>query len=181
MKPNQLSIQGKTVFTDNRKSIPMEFRAGDKIMMTVNKEWAKNGDTGYIRAIRKAQDPETPGSFNLVADVEFNDDGHVFTISRDDVQDLDLAYCTSVHKSQGSEYKVVIMVMCNEHSAMLKRNLFYTAITRAKEFVLLIGETSAITNAILDTHTKQRYTLLADRLHGMQQRRMSIPPSRNKN
>lgn len=181
MKPNQLSIKGKTVFTDNRKSIPMEFRAGDKIMMTVNKEWAKNGDTGYIRAIRKAQDPETPGSFNLVADVEFNDDGHVFTISRDDVQDLDLAYCTSVHKSQGSEYKVVIMVMCNEHSAMLKRNLFYTAITRAKEFVLLIGETSAITNAILDTHTKQRYTLLADRLHGMQQRRMAIPSSRNKN
>ena len=73
------------------------------------------------------------------------------------------------------------MVMCNEHSAMLKRNLFYTAITRAKEFVLLIGETSAITNAILDTHTKQRYTLLADRLHGMQQRRMAIPSSRNKN
>lgn len=179
MRPNQLSIKGRTVFTDNRKSIPMEFRAGDKIMMTVNKEWAKNGDTGYIRAIRKVQDGAERGQYNLVADVEFNDDGHVFEISRDDVQDLDLAYCTSVHKSQGSEYKVVIMVMCNEHSAMLKRNLFYTAVTRAKEFVLLVGESSAIENAILDTHTKVRYTLLADRLHGMEQHRKNFSVSLN--
>ena len=172
-KQGQDTIKGRVVFTDNRKSTPMEFRAGDKIMMTTNKEWAKNGDTGYIRAIHKAPDKEDPSHMELVADVEFNDDGNIITINKDDVMELDLAYCTSVHKSQGSEYKCVIMVMCNEHSAMLKRNLFYTAVTRAKEYVLLVGEKKAIQNAILDTHTKKRYTLLADRLHSIEQKRIA--------
>lgn len=160
-----LTIRGKNIFLENRKSVSMEFRKGDKVMMTVNKEFAKNGDTGYIRDIRKAPDPDDPDRVTPTAFVEFNEDGILHALTKEDVYDLDLAYCMSVHKSQGSEYKTVIMVLCEEHTQMLKRNLFYTAITRAKENVLLIGQRSAMATAIADTNTKKRYTLLGDRLH----------------
>lgn len=159
---NDLSMKGPSIFLQGAKPEPMVFRTGDKVMMTVNKEWAKNGDTGFIRNMRRVSDSD--GTSTIVADVEFNDDGILHEIHQEDIYDLDLAYCTTVHKSQGMEYATVIMTMCNEHSAMLKRNLFYTGITRAKENVLLIGERSAMETAIHDTYTKPRYTLLADRL-----------------
>lgn len=81
------------------------------------------------------------------------------------MQDLDLAYCTTVHKSQGSEYQTVIMVVSEEHKVMLKRNIIYTGVTRAKQNVALIGQTEALNTAILNNQTDVRHTLLGDRLH----------------
>ena len=70
----------------------------------------------------------------------------------------------SVHKSQGSEYDVVIMPLVPSHYVMLQRNLFYTAITRAKQQVHLAGSRSAIATAVQNDRTRKRYSLLAERL-----------------
>ena len=126
---------------------------------------------GYIKDIVNQADPGNPGRFETVALVEFNGDGNITTMGASAIKHLDLAYCTTVHKSQGSEYKNVIMVMSSLHKQMLKRNLFYTGITRAKENVLLIGDREAVNTAILDVDTSRRYTLLADRLHALQIKR----------
>ena len=77
-----------------------------------------------------------------------------------------LAYAMSVHKSQGSEYPVVILPLVPGHHRMLQRNLFYTAITRAKEKVILHGSQAAIKTAVGNDRTKKRYSLLAERLKG---------------
>ena len=77
-----------------------------------------------------------------------------------------LAYAMSVHKSQGSEYPVVILPLVPGHHRMLQRNLFYTAITRAKEKVILLGSQAAINTAVGNDRTKKRYSLLAERLKG---------------
>lgn len=157
-------MKGKSVFVSAKKSMPLEFRLGDKVMMTVNTPEAKNGDTGFIRSFAHEGD-------KLVARVEFNDSGELVSFDTDKIRYLDLAYCSSVHKSQGEEYKTVIMVCSTIHQKMMKRNLFYTAITRAKENVLLVGEMEAIEDAILDDNIDQRYTLLASRLHTIAQKR----------
>lgn len=77
---------------------------------------------------------------------------------------LDLAYATSIHKSQGSEYPAVIIPLAMQHYMMLQRNLLYTAITRGKKLVVLVGEAKAITMAVNNFTQKNRLTRLADRL-----------------
>lgn len=163
-KAGQLTMRGKTVTVARGENVPIEFRTGDKVMQTKNTDAAKNGDVGYIRSIRLIADPDAPGSTIRVAFVEFNGDGMEVMLTAEEMKNLDLAYCSTVHKSQGSEYKNVIMVMSSLHQQMLKRNLFYTGITRARENVLVIGEESAITTAVLTNQTEKRYTLLSDRL-----------------
>ena len=83
---------------------------------------------------------------------------------------LDLAYCTTVHKSQGSEYQTVIIVLSRQHTALLRRNIVYTAITRAKENVAIVTEAAApgdtaLDRAILNDKSDNRYTLMADRIN----------------
>lgn len=163
-KPGATTMKGKSIFISAKKSVPLEFRLGDKVMMTVNTPDAKNGDTGFIRSFAYEND-------HLVARVEFNGSGELVSFDADKIRDLDLAYCSSVHKSQGEEYKTVILVCSSIHQKMLKRNLFYTAITRAKENVLLIGEPDAVKASILDNNIDQRYTLLASRLHSIAMKR----------
>lgn len=160
-----LTMKGKPLFTGQNTSVPLEFRAGDKVMMTRNTKIAMNGDTGYIKSIEKIIDPQDKTRYAVVAKVEFNGDGILHQMDAEEIRDLDLAYCTTVHKSQGSEYKIVIMAVSKLHSLMLKRNLIYTAITRAKENVLLVGEKEAIDAAILDDNIDKRFTLLGDWLH----------------
>ncbi len=172
-KDDDYVLKGKSIFISDRKSVPIEFRAGDKVMMTVNKEIAKNGDIGYIRSIEREIDSDDPTRYIFVAKIEFNDDGYTTDFYKEDMLDLDLAYCTTVHKSQGSEYKSVILVMSEEHKRMLKRNLFYTAITRAKENVLIVESGNAVSEAIMDVQTKKRCTLLGDRLHYEEKQRLN--------
>ena len=86
--------------------------------------------------------------------------------TRDELRALTLAYAMSVHKSQGSEYPIVLLPLVRAHHIMLQRNLLYTAVTRAKQRVILVGERAALYAAVSNDRTRRRYTLLAERLAG---------------
>ena len=91
-------------------------------------------------------------------------EGDTVTYAQGEVEELQLAYAMSVHKSQGSEYSCVILLMVPSHYIMLQRNLLYTAVTRAKEKVLIVGTRTAIRTAVENDKTRRRYSLLAERL-----------------
>lgn len=155
VKPGQLTLKcGNT-----------EFRVGDKVMQTRNTDMAKNGDVGYITEIQKSYDAEDSSSFQLVCIIEFNGDGIKSEYTLEDMMSIVLAYCSTVHKSQGSEYQTVILTMSHLHEYALRRNLVYTAITRATTNVAIIGEPETLQKAILNNKTDVRNTLLADRIH----------------
>lgn len=129
------------------------FRVDDKVMHIRNNYQKNvfNGDIGFIKDIHKEK-----------LSVEFAD--RLVDYAKNELNELTLAYASSVHKSQGSEYKVVIIPLSTSHYIMLQRNLLYTAITRAKEKVILIGSKKALTTAVQSNRTQRRYTLLAERL-----------------
>lgn len=146
------------------KAHGIEFREGDRVMQLKNTEAAKNGDTGYILRIEQRPDPEDPSEYTYYAVIEWNGDGVEVITPQSALMDVDLAYCTTVHKSQGSEYKTVLLICSSMHSAMLKRNVVYTGVTRAKQNVAIIGDQQALTAAILNNSSDVRWTLLAERL-----------------
>ena len=131
------------------------FRVGDKVMQKYNdyEKGVFNGDMGEIFAIQKdmvyVRYPEQ--------DVKYEGQ---------EVDEITLAYAITVHKSQGSEYHTVIMVLVNSHAIMLQRNLFYTAVTRAKRKVILVGTKRAVQTAVQNQRTSRRFTLLIPRLQG---------------
>lgn len=135
------------------KSGTQIFRTGDKVMHIRNNYQKNvfNGDIGFIRNITKDS-----------VSVEYLDRNVGYT--KNELNELTLSYASSVHKSQGSEYKIVIMPLSVSHYIMLQRNLLYTAITRAKEKVILLGSKKALTTAVQSNRTQKRYTLLAERL-----------------
>ena len=135
------------------KSGSQIFRVGDKVMHIRNNYQKNvfNGDIGFISAIG-----------NEKINVDFLD--HIVTYEKNELNELTLAYASSVHKSQGSEYKIVIIPLSTSHYIMLQRNLLYTAITRAKEKVIIIGSKKALTTAVQSNRTQKRFTLLAERL-----------------
>ena len=143
----------------------IEFRRNDKVMQTRNTEIAMNGDIGYIQSIERCPDPDNPTEWTYIARIEFNGDGEIHEYTAEMMQDLDLAYCNTVHKAQGSEYLTVIMVASSVHEIMLQRNVVYTAITRSKQNVAIVGEEEALKRAIRNDKSETRYTLLGDRLH----------------
>ena len=132
------------------------FRLGDKVMQTRNHDDISNGDIGYITQIFR-------DGYDVSLSVDFGD-GRIAEYEGSDLDMLDLAYATTIHKSQGSEYKSVIVNLQCAHSIMLVRPLIYTAITRAKERVILVGERRALCIAIKRTDTEQRGTMLAARI-----------------
>ena len=83
------------------------------------------------------------------------------------IKDLDLAYAISIHKSQGSEYPGVIIPVTREHSFMLSRNLLYTAITRGKQQVLMVGQSGSLKAALGRVMADKRYTNLSEVLKGI--------------
>ena len=127
----------------------------------------KNGDTGYIRKILRKEDALNPGSYTTEVQIEFNGDGIIHTYGVDDMRSLDLAYCSTVHKAQGEEYGTVIVVLSTEHAAMMRRNLIYTAITRARTNVALIGEREALFMSVKDNRTEMRTSMLSQRIHAL--------------
>ena len=137
------------------------YRVGDKVMQTRNTDGPKNGDIGYIKAIVNRPIPEEPWRFETYCDIEFEGSSSIISYTKKDMQQVDLAFAQSIHKSQGSEYKTVIIIMTKEHSAMAKRNLLYTGVTRAKENLALIGNVDAFNYAITNEQIDTRYTLLA--------------------
>lgn len=88
------------------------------------------------------------------------------TYERSDLTQITLAYCCSIHKSQGSEFPIVIMPVVRSHRKMLRRNLLYTGITRAKNFLILCGEPEEFKMGIFRTDEMQRQTTLKERLNG---------------
>ncbi len=89
---------------------------------------------------------------------------YVVRLDREELDQLELAYAVSVHKSQGSEYQAVIVPVMTQHYLLLQRNLLYTAVTRGKKLVVLIGTTQALNIAVKNDKTMRRHSLLADML-----------------
>ena len=133
------------------------FRLGDKVMQTKNREEASNGDIGYIHKIERDED-------GFLVEVDFHDGRVVSYEDSESLSHLELAYATTIHKSQGGQYDSVLLSIQNLHGRMLKRPLVYTGLTRAKRRVLIVGEEQAVVRAIQTTDTERRNTLLAARI-----------------
>lgn len=138
------------------------YRIGDKVLCLVNdpKNNVFNGDMGFITGIEWAKDNE-----DKVDKLYIDFDGNEVTLPRSDWTNVTLAYCCSIHKSQGSEFPIVVMPMLKEYGRMLQRNLLYTGITRAKKSLVLLGEEEAF---VIGAKTKaaDRQTYLTQRLIG---------------
>ncbi len=134
------------------------FRLGDKVMQIKNNydKNVFNGDIGSIREI----DLETR---TLV----LNFDGNFIDYDSTEMDEVVLAYATTVHKSQGSEYQVVVAPFTLQHYMMLQRNLLYTCVTRAKRAFILVGTKKAVGMAVRNNQNTKRNTLLAERLSAL--------------
>jgi len=131
------------------------FRVGDRVIQTEN-DYGRdvfNGDLGVIEKINRVEQEMV---------VAF--DGRPVTYEFGDLDELALAYVLSVHKSQGSEYPCVVIPMHTQHYMMLQRNLLYTAVTRGKQLVVVVGTKKALAMAIRRQDTTERYTALRRRL-----------------
>ena len=130
-------------------------RLGDRVMQLRNNYELDvfNGDVGRI--VRSEAEARR-------VSVSFED--RVVVYEAPSLDELDLAYACSVHKSQGSEYPCVVMPLHTQHYVMLQRNLLYTAVTRGKRLVVLIGDRRALGAAVRNRSTEDRFTLLAERL-----------------
>lgn len=133
------------------------FREGDRIIQTRNCDGVSNGDVGVITRIYMDEDGEQLIDIKLL-------DGRELIYTADKMENIDLSYCISIHKSQGAEFPVVIIPIMKEHYIMLRRNLLYTAISRAKAKVILIGHRQAVFTAIHKNDVDKRNTVLADRI-----------------
>lgn len=132
------------------------FRQGDRVMQIRNNydKNVFNGDLGYIQAVDMEER-------TLMVDF----DGTLVEYEISELDELTLAYATTIHKSQGSEYPIVVMPVLMNHYVMLQRNLIYTGITRAKKICVLIGSTKALAYAIHNMTVLKRNTKLKERLN----------------
>ena len=149
------------------------FREGDKVMQTKNNyslKWKNidgvdnaegegvfNGDMGFIKSINEEERTIT---------VEF-DDNKVAVYTSENVEELELAYAITIHKSQGSEFKVVVIPVYMGSPFLMNRNLIYTAITRAKELVTVVGYPKALKYMIENTNDMERYSTLCMRIKAL--------------
>lgn len=131
------------------------FRPGDRVLQLRNNydKDVFNGDIGRIETIDLEE-----------SELRVDFEGRGVTYEFSDVDELTLAYAMSVHKSQGSEYPVVVLPLMTQHYMLLQRNLLYTAITRAKKMVVIVGTRKAIAMAVKNDKITARWTALAERL-----------------
>ncbi|MCP4217793.1 MAG: ATP-binding domain-containing protein, partial [bacterium] len=137
------------------KKDKLAFKRWDKVMQLKNnyEKETFNGEMGLIE------------SFDVdkkILHVDF--DGRMVEYNVPELEELTLSYAVSVHKSQGSEYEMLILVMLPSHSIMLNRELFYTAVTRAKKKIFLVSDDTTIQRAIFNSSPSERKTLLQLRL-----------------
>ena len=150
----QASING-AAFPSIELANGQVFRPRDPVMQTRN-DYDKrvfNGDLGHVVRL----DPD-----RREAVVSF--EGRGVQYERDELNDLTLAYAMTIHKSQGSEYKAVVLPMMKAHSIMLRRNLLYTALTRAGQLVVIVGQQAALRMAVNNHLVRDRHTALLERL-----------------
>jgi exodeoxyribonuclease V alpha subunit len=131
------------------------FASGDKVIQMVNNydKEVFNGDIGRIAGINLEDG-------NVAVDF----DGRVVNYDLSELDEISLAYATSIHKSQGSEYPAIVIPLAMQHYMLLERNLLYTAVTRGKKLVVVIAETKALGMAVRNRKAKKRLTRLAERL-----------------
>ncbi len=132
-----------------------QYRVGDKVMQMTN-DYQKdvfNGDSGRIIQLNDAE-----------RSVKVRFEHRVVEYDYQELDELSLSYAITVHKSQGSEYPFVVLPIHTQHFVLLQRNLLYTAITRGKKMVLLMGSPKAVAIAVRNTDSRQRITRLRDRL-----------------
>ena len=131
------------------------FKTGDKVMQIKNNydKDVYNGDIGRIKRIDREEQ-----------EVYVDFYGKLVSYDLSDLDELVLAYATSVHKAQGSEYPAVVMPILMQHYILLQRNLLYTGITRGKKLVVLLGTKKALSIAVGNDRQQMRYTLLKQRL-----------------
>jgi exodeoxyribonuclease V alpha subunit len=132
------------------------FRVGDRVLQTENNyhKGVFNGEIGQIAAIGPQGDLSVDFALGRIE------------YERSEVDQLELAYALTVHKSQGSEYPAVVLVVHSSHYIMLRRNLLYTALTRAERMAILIGDRKGLWKAIRTAPERERLTRLAGRLRG---------------
>lgn len=130
------------------------FRVGDRVMNMKNAVDVMNGDIGIITRIETGD----------VSSVFIDFDGTEIEFTPDRVKQLELAYAITVHKSQGCEYDSVIYPSCMTQGVMLQKNLLYTAVTRAKKSVLIIGSRTSVNKAVTTVGAKNKRDLLAARI-----------------
>ena len=145
------------------------FRLGDKVMQVKNDYelgWLRgdeegkgvfNGDIGFITDVNREDKTLT---------VRF-DDGRSAEYFEDVLEELELAYCMSVHKSQGSEFDAVVLPLVSGPPMLMTRNLLYTAVTRAKKLVVITGREDCVRAMVNNNHIARRYSALAERLKAM--------------
>lgn len=141
--------------SDKIESFGISFKEGDKVMHLKNnyEKEVFNGDIGTIVSLEKAIKTLSVDYYGRQVDYEF-----------DELDELTLAYAISVHKSQGSEYPAVVVPITTQHYSLLQRNLLYTAMTRGKKLVILIGTEKALTIALNNDRPKMRLSGLNGRL-----------------
>lgn len=147
----------QTALNPNGLPVPRRrFRQGDRVMQLRNNYNLDvyNGDTGIVQLV-----DTDAGELEIAFD-----DGRVVLYAFDQCDNLDLAYAATVHKSQGSEYPAVVLPMLSQHYMMLQRNLLYTAVTRSKRLVVIVGESKAVGMAVRNSRIVRRNTMLVDRL-----------------
>jgi len=130
-------------------------RTGDKVIQLRNNYELDvfNGDVGRITSIEPDRE-----------EVEVIFGHRLVRYGFNKLDELTLAYAVSVHKAQGSEYRVVLVPLLGEHYPMLQRNLLYTAITRGRDLVVLLGSKRTVGIAVRNNRIRQRYSFLAERL-----------------
>lgn len=146
------------------------FRSGDKVLQNKNTALVSNGDMGIISGFEKDEDG------NLKTQIEFTDDRQV-EYEREQMELIEHANAITVHKSQGSEFAVVIIPWVKAFYIMLKRNILYTAVTRAKVKVYLVGDWNAVCQAIHTDDSGKRKTMLAERIKRCYRKYQSPEPN----
>ncbi|WML54153.1 ATP-dependent RecD-like DNA helicase [Neobacillus sp. PS3-12] len=139
----------------------IKYRIGDKVLQLINQPESNvfNGDIGEIVSIFYAKE-NTEKTDMVVISFE----GNEVTYTRQDLGQITLAYCCSVHKSQGSEFPIVILPVSRSYYRMLRRKLIYTAITRSKQFLILCGEEDALRMGVERADEENRQTTLCEKL-----------------
>lgn len=176
----KIRIDGK-----DEQELSLSFRAGDKVMNTRNnydlEHYVKqddgslkllkdesgitNGECGVIESIEKVviKDDETDNETTSIKMVVRYDDFHA--VYFDEFQDLEHSYCMTIHKSQGSAWKAIVMPLSRAHTNMLDNNLIYTGWTRAREFAVAIGNRETLSRGVKKSNATKRYTSLSTRLN----------------
>ena len=160
-KTLQETFNPKDTFKREIKTGYMTFREGDKILQLKNQpdDDVNNGDIGTLVEIESSEENEN-GKTTLY--VQFDETFVSYTL--DNISNITLAYCISIHKSQGSEYPIVIMPIVNSHYHMLQRKLIYTGVTRARQSLILLGSKNAFIKGIETEERHERESSLKEKL-----------------